>query len=177
MGKLLITINTRESSGTNADQINPIKNDKAVIGRLSKWIQGIGVKGSFLTIESGGTKSSGTLTISPNAADGDTAVINGVTLTARNAPSAAAEFQIGASIEETAKNLADKINSLSTVNIFVVAGYVAGVVTVEALAPGAVGDNLTLSALGNITASGANLTGGASGTVTNIELGRSATAA
>jgi len=177
MGLLKLVINTREASAVNVDHINPIKDDVGVVGRLANWIEGLKSRGgSFLTIESGGVQSNGTFTIAPNAADGDTAVIGGVTLTARTSPTLAAEFQIGASVEDTAKNLADKINSLSTVNIFVVAGYAAGVVTVAATTQGAIGDAITTTATGNITAGAATLGSGASGDVTNIELGRSATA-
>ena len=76
MGLLKLTINTREASAVIDDMINPIANDISVVGRLAKYMQGLKARGgSFLNYESGGTQSSGTLTVAPNAADGDTVAV------------------------------------------------------------------------------------------------------
>lgn len=96
----------------------------------------------------------------------DTITIDGHALTAVAGAPAADEFQIGASNDATATNIAAAIN-LSTnwwfVNNSVKAKAFGPVVTIYAIVPGVAGDAIlmVLSNPGPITVSGPNLTGGA----------------
>lgn len=98
--------------------------------------------------------ASGTVTFTGAPTAAETLAINGVTFTARASGAVANEFNIGASVTETAANLAAAINASVTAKIkgIVSATSSAGVVTVAFLSPGEVG------LLGTITESLTNAT-------------------
>lgn len=70
-----------------------------------------------------GSKATATLTFSDNVDDGETVIINGVTLTGETniADVGAGEFFIGASIAETVQNLANTLNNIETNSNFTAA--------------------------------------------------------
>jgi hypothetical protein len=122
-------------------------------------------------VDSGGTKATGTITISTNPANGETIVVNGVTFTFRTAAPYPYDVLIGATATDTATNLAAKLNAYPDTRISV-ATYTpaAAVVTVQYKTAGTEGNAYTLvtgTAAAKVTMSGATLTGGTVTTVTN----------
>lgn len=106
-------------------------------------------------------KASGTVTQTGNLTDGETVTINGLVYTARNSPSTAREFLIGAGADDTMGNLRDSINQNDPL---VSASYASPTLTITALTPGLNGNDITLAeSATNLTVSGANLTGGTNG--------------
>jgi hypothetical protein len=136
---------------------------------MGKHFEGvaIGAISEKVTINSGPTKGTGTISIATgNMADADTVTINSVVLTAKTTPTVSGQFKIGSTALQTAINLRNLINSLSTLNSLVVATYAkgtvttTGVVTVTALGAGTAG-NYTWSQSGsNVTLSPASAMGG-----------------
>lgn len=142
---------------------------------IGKHFEGvaIGAITEAVTLNSGPVKASGTISIATgNMADADTITINSVVLTAKTTPTTAAQFKVGSTALQTAINLQNCINALSTLNTLVRASYArgtvttTGVVTVTALGSGTSG-NYTWSQSGsNVTLSGATaMTGGTNGPI------------
>ena len=170
MGLLKLVIKTNETDASIGEKINAVNGDNQSIPRICNWLRGHAggaQSGVNVQVERGGVQSFSTLTLSSAVAT-NTAVINGVTLTADT------EFAVGNSDEQTAINLAAAINALATVNIVAVASVSGAVVTVKALNQGTLGDAITLTATGGITAGAATLGSGAAGTTNQIELGKTA---
>lgn len=168
MGLLKVVINSNDTAADIAAKIRPTKDDAQAISRIASYIEGLQTKhGINCQIETGGVRSSSTLTLSSCVAT-DTAVINLVTLTADT------DFAVGASDEQSAINLANAINETATINIVAVATVAGAVVTVKALNQGTLGDNITLTATGGISAGAATLGSGAAGTATGIKIGAQA---
>jgi len=170
MGLLKLVIKSNETDASIAAAINAQNNDPQTLSRIARYIQGHagGAKqGVNVQIERGGVQSNSTLTLSTAVAT-NTAVVNGVTLTADT------DFAVGNSDEQTAQNLADAINQTATINIVAVASVAGAVVTVKALNQGTLGDAITLTATGGITAGAATLGSGAAGTTNYVELGKTA---
>lgn len=118
----------------------------------------------------GAVKATGTITFSSLAA-ADTVTINGVVFTARVSPSGANEFALGANDTAAAANLAAKINAspLAGIANVVTATSALGVVTLQCVVPGLVGNAVTIaiSAHGSVSGSG-RLTSGAEASITSI---------
>jgi hypothetical protein len=142
---------------------------------MANHFQGVavGAISEFVTLNSGPVVGTGTISIATgNMSDADTITINSVALTAKNTPTTAAQFKVGATALQTAINLRNCINALTTLNQFVRASYArgtvttTGVVTVTALGAGTAG-NYTWSQSGsNVTLSPASAMGsGANGPV------------
>ena len=115
--------------------------------------------------DSGGGVATGNYAVTSNAADGDSIVINGVTLKFRRSSAAPAyhEFPLGNTIALTLQNLANYLNSQGDDASFTSAVYTADAthLYVTYKTPGAVGNAFTLGAAPTgWTASGGNLTGG-----------------
>lgn len=70
------------------------------------------------------------------------------------------QYQLGATDTLTATNLTSQINSNNTMQGLTQASSLAGVVTVSSFFPGTVGNYITLTATGNVSASAATLSGG-----------------
>lgn len=128
---------------------------------------------ALAALGSGAGSATGTVTFATAVpADGDTVTIAGHVYTFRSAPAAVDDVQIGATLNETAANLASAINADpdgdgtayytgTAANDDVVASVTGAEVTVIAANPGDEGNAITLAESGtNITVSGANLTGG-----------------
>lgn len=103
--------------------------------------------------------STGTLTLDTVVAT-DTCEVNGIEYTCVNSGATGAQFNKGADDAETAENLAAVIQDDQ--GDFMTATASNGVVTLTAADFGLMGDGFSLLGSTNITASGAELTGGAS---------------
>ena len=145
---------------------------------IGAWFESIGIGArSFngaIFAGSGGVRAFGTITIS-STGNGDTVVINGVTLTAETSGATGNnQFNIGGSDTQAAINLAALINSATAPAkiLGVVQATVSGkVVTITAVEPGAIGNIFTLVGTGGNTASGAVFTTGADGVITLLAKG------
>lgn len=140
---------------------------------IGSHFQGVAVGSisEFVTLNSGPTKGTGTITIATgNMSDADTITINSVVLTAKTTPTTAGQFKIGSSALLTAINLNALINSYSLLAGTVTSSYAksstSGVLTITAAGNGTAG-NYTWSQSGsNVTLSPASaMSGGASGPV------------
>ncbi len=164
--------------------INAVTLDDKVFGNLAnvsianafrnigKHFEGvaIGAISESVTLNSGPTKGTGTITIAVgNMSDADTITIHGVVLTAKTTPTTAVQFKVGSTALQTAINLKACINANSG-SIGATATYAksstSGVLTVTALGAGTTG-NYTWSQSGsNVTLLPASaLAGGANGPI------------
>ncbi len=131
----------------------------------------IGAITEAVTINSGPSKGTGTITIAVgNMTAADTVTINSVVLTVRASPSGTAEFKLGSTAVKTAYNLTACINANPSLKNIVVASVVksstSGVVTVTAINNGTVGNYLWSQSGSNVTlAPTAGLGSGANGPV------------
>lgn len=120
----------------------------------------------------GGTASTGSLTVGVNPSAAETIVINGVTFTFIAGASTATDVHIGADANETAANLA-AVLSASVNAAITVASYsvVTNVVSITYTTAGVTGDTYTLadSSGGNVTRSASTLTGGVNGVSRSLE--------
>ena len=112
-----------------------------------------------------GTPGTGTLTVAVNPSNNETISVNGVTFTFKSSPSGSTEVQIGANAKATSVNFAAKLSASANGSI-TVASYSAdvntGIVTITyKTIGGSSGNAYTLadSSSGNVTRSGATLTG------------------
>ena len=140
---------------------------------------GIGSRGFNGYVSAGGVQAYDAVTFS-SIANADTVTVNGVVFTAKTAgtQSGVQQFSIGTSDTAAATNLAARINNTDGVGappakVFgvVTALAAAGVVTITAVEPGAIGNlyTLAISAHGSVT--GANFANGTDGTVTYLSKG------
>lgn len=111
-----------------------------------------------------GVQATGTLTFGAQPTDGETVVVNGVTWTARSAPSVpSSEWLIGATKEATAANLAAALNLSANAAINIATYSVSAAIVTVLFSMGGVNGNaytLANSSGGHITRSAATLTGG-----------------
>lgn len=118
--------------------------------------------GSDVVINTSGTRPFCTFTMGSVAA-GNTAVVDGVTFTAAASPTGN-QFLSGAGANAAAADFVRSFNASTTAKLKgrFIAKSAAAVVTIEHIAPYSDGTDITCSATGNVTASGANFTAGAS---------------
>lgn len=132
---------------------------KGVVGELASNALFSG-KGYILqgTGATAAVAASGTVTITTgqNVSAGDTVTVGGVVYTAVASGATGNQFDVGADADASAANIAAVIGGIAT------ATADDNVVTITASIAGVVGNSITLGASGtNLTASGANLSGGA----------------
>ena len=94
-----------------------------------------------------GVASSGTATFSTVVAT-NTVVIGGVTFTGHDSTTTGVQFLTGVTDAVSAASLAAKVNANTTTNKLVVASAAGAVVTFTSIAPGTVGNFVTLTASG-----------------------------
>lgn len=126
---------------------------------------GAGSNASGFAFDHVGTQATGTITLTNNPSDGDTAVVNGVTFTFRVTPVNTTDVEIGSSSAASASNLRADL-AASTNDLVTVATYSVStnVVTVNYSEVGTAGNSFTLAKTGSaITVSGATLSGGTAG--------------
>lgn len=122
----------------------------------------------------GTTSATGTATVTSNAANNNTVTIGGQVYTFKTsltAPTTANEVLIGVDADASAANLNAAINkaagggttygSNTVANAYVTSTVATNVVTLTSRIPGPDGNAITLTESGNLTVSGATLTGGA----------------
>jgi len=176
MSILKIVINSADTAGSIDNKLILAEGGNAPegINKVAKYLQGLALgagQGANMIVETGGVQSSGTITFA-SFTTGDTITINGVVLTGDT------DFVTGPTDADTAKNAAAAINASSATGLdgVVVASASGAVVTIKAQDTGVLGDNITLAISANGSVSGANLSGGAEGTIKRIEAGRLPTA-
>ncbi len=135
--------------------------------RIHALVKGITNGAIKATVDVSGSSTdpvaaSGTLTLASVAAD-ETAVIGGVTFTAKASPSGEAQFDQSGDDTADAASLAAKINAHSTLSKVVSASSALGVVTITALQKGIIGNFITIVGDTGITASAATLANGTGG--------------
>lgn len=153
---------TARTSPSTSVQFGVGADDNATVTNAIAKINAHAV-GGYVVASDGSTKASGTLTLSGCVED-DTAVINGVTFTCKNAPTGnVLYFKKGADDNATAQNLVNVINSSSNALITgILTATLSGTaeVTITAVARGLSGNAITLVGGAHLTASGATLSGG-----------------
>ena len=163
MSSIVITIKTPKDYTTVTKTGQRNNNHNKIINILSGMAVGALTGAVYV---SGSTSdpvaASGTLTLA-SVADTNTAVIGGVTLTAKTSPAGQAQFLRGVSDTADAAALAACINAHTSLKLIVSATSALGVVTVTANHKGVLGNYITTTATGNITAGGAALANGAGG--------------
>lgn len=117
-------------------------------------------------VQNGGTKASGTITVSTNPVANDTIVVNGVTFTFKASATTPLDIAIGAAANNTATNIAAVLTAYSDPRVSIAKYSVAtNVVTVTYEEYGTGGNAFTLAKTGTgITVSGATLSGGVAAT-------------
>jgi hypothetical protein len=140
---------------------------------IGKHFEGVAVGAitEAVTLNSGPTYSSGTITIaSGNMSDADTITINSVVLTAKTSPSGQAQFKVGSTALQTGINLRNCINANTSLLGIVRASYAksstSAVVTVTALSAGTGGNYAWSQSGSNVTLAGASaMSGGTNGPI------------
>lgn len=171
---LVITSNTTAADFKSQCNLSMLGLD--AVNNFAAWVAGLAggtQAGAKLQFEVGSIQSSGTLTVaSTGSTNNQTCAIGGVTLTAKTASTANNEFSISATPATQAAAMAACINASTNLAGIVTATSALGVVTVTSVQPGKDANSIAISAgtLSNVTASGAQLTGGSDGTSYIIDL-------
>lgn len=122
----------------------------------------------------GGTAATGTILVATNPADGDTIVVNGLTLTFKTVPVASTDIPLGGSAAATASNLKTYLETHTFAALGDATYSVAtATVTITAKVKGTAGNNYTLgagTAGAKVTLSGAALTGGVEPTSKSVDV-------
>lgn len=165
MALLTIVIDVADSAQDLADKLKLDRDPRFALGRLGAYIDGANEgRGSQCTVNIGGNRASSTITFTGAPSAGQTCSINSTAFTARASGAVGNEFNIGATIEESAANLAAAVNASVAAAIRGVmrATSSGGVVTLTAVVPrsGTQGITSTTTAMTNTSTSGA-FTGGA----------------
>jgi hypothetical protein len=136
--------------------LNLIKVKNAIGGILSGTFQA-----GVAAINVGSATATATVTIGAgDFANNDTLTINGIAFTAKTSGATGNQFNIGASLTETAENLVTAINNSTTKLIIqtVKASNVAGVVTLTSRIPGVIGNAAATGGLFTLAKSATNVT-------------------
>lgn len=182
-GGVEVTVTT-ETHKVNIDQFGQTTINEYVMGRnvtakvpmAETTLDNLAaiMPGATLTVV-GGTKASGTITVTTQPTANDTIIVNGSTITFKSSlTGAAGEVLIGAAAANTAANLAAALNASTDPNV-AVAQYSAATstVTVTYNTFGTAGNSFTLAAGtagAKVTLSGATLTGGVEPTSASISV-------
>lgn len=131
-----------------------------------------GVGNTDLEFQGSGTRASRTVTVG-TVVNGNTLVVNGVTLTAATAPAGASQWAISATAGSNAACAAALLACINSPTapagiLGVVRAYIdpatPTIVTIECIYPGTIGNTITLTQTGGtLTVSGTPLAGGAVG--------------
>jgi phage tail sheath gpL-like len=161
MARILLQIDSPLSEAQLQDRLQQNGLKQEAMRDLLNYMRGLAAGTEAAVVEelvglgAGGALASGTLTIAGNAAQSVT--VNGVAFVGGTAYVIAAQ-----TATQIAAAIAALINASTDSRLLAVtASSAAGVVTVQAKYPGAVGNLFTLAATGDAAASGANLAGGA----------------
>lgn len=167
---LVITITSPRSVADLARFIEDTSNPRNQCRKLAHFFQRAGAGDetcSFYTQTSATeqVRASSTLTLTyASISNNDTCVIGGTTLTCvTGTPSGGAQFKKETDAGTTAANLVACVNANSTLKLLVFASKASGVVTIKALAPGVVGNQIPLVGSTGMVAGAAVLASGAGG--------------
>lgn len=111
-----------------------------------------------------------------DSADGAAATGFAFSTTIQGGSVGATEFQIGSN-SVTATNLKTAINAQASLTPIVIATVSSNVVTVKAIKEGIEGNDITIAGTGNVSASGARLSGGADSGLVRLSGGANSTSA
>lgn len=153
-----------------ADGIAPIIKDGPSVATSTQFVFVQPPQGVIIAAGSSGhiTITNSVPGVATTAADGP-ATSTGFTFTHSTTGSAitSVQYQLGTSDTLTAANLAAAINAKSALFQIATASSAAGVVTVKSFYPGPIGNYITLTASGNVSASAATLGSGALATTSS----------
>jgi phage tail sheath gpL-like len=107
-------------------------------------------------------KATGTITLSSHVAT-DTVTVNGITFTCVASGATGNQYNVGGSDTITGDNLVTALLANATLAAMITAANVAGVVTLTALNPGALGNAITLAISAHGSVSAARMAGGTNG--------------
>ena len=174
--KLYIKITTDLSAAQLAELIKPNEARYEQAQILVNLLQGSmgGQVAQTLSIESGAVTPSGDVTPSGVQVD-DTVTIQSIVLTAKATAASEAQFTIGTTDLETAKNLRDVINANSSLQSIVTSEVnSSGQVVVDAAWCGTLGNGITLvsSSSSTLAVSGATLADATLGTTRRYKFNR-----
>jgi phage tail sheath gpL-like len=141
---------------------------------VGKWFEdvGIGTRTFNGYVMAGGVPASGTVTFTAIVAT-DTVTVNGTVFTAVASNPTNNQFVVGGSQAITAANFAAAVEASTTAIIAnnVSASASGAVITLTSEETGTIGNLMTLAISAHGTVSGANMTGGTDGTVTELAKG------
>lgn len=164
---------TADSAATLLEFLN-MNSTQFSMRHLKNEFEGLeqGTRTAYVTVSTGGTQASGTITLSSMVAT-DTVTINGVVFTAIASGATGNQFNVGGTDTITATNLAATINASTSAKIVnqVLASSATNVVTVTALVSSSIGNLYTLAISAHGSVSGAVLTGGVDGTTASGNFG------
>jgi len=175
MAFLRVVLESKLSAADQARRIFVRPGDRnGSIRRVSDFIRAfsIGAYRGAIELCTGAVKAAAPLTFTGAPTATETFDLCGQTFTARDSGAVTNEFNIGASVTETATNVAAAINASNSTNVTgaVVATSALGVVTITAKVPGAIGNAMRLSAsLSNATR--VDFAGGSDGPRTPLAAG------
>jgi phage tail sheath gpL-like len=167
MGVSLIRITHNEPEVVFKTLVQAETGDKFLAGtKLMQYLRSLmgGSRSAKVVVAVNAAKATGTVTLASFVAD-DTVTVNGITFTGKASPSGAEEFACGVSDTADAAALAATLNAHTTLDGMIVATSALGVVTIEALHPGELGNALTIAISAHGSVSGARLTGGDNGAI------------
>jgi len=155
------------------DQMGLRQNESRLSGQnLVNYFAGLvsGVRSAaLLEFAVGAGQSSATLTFSGLPTAAETMVLGNSTITARASGATGLEFNIGGTATITATNLVNLINTNATLRALFIASSAAGVVTIQVLVPGPVGNAVQVSeGMTNTTVTA--FSGGTVGTPFTVDL-------
>lgn len=129
-------------------QLPALQNFENYIGALSG-----GLQSAELQFNLGASFAYGKLTSTGSAVDGETFTLCNVVFTAKSSGATGNQFDVSMTVGTQATNIANAINGSSDLVGIVTASAALGVVTITAVAPGALGNGLQLSeSLTNVSA-------------------------
>ena len=135
--------------------------------KLMRYVRSLmgGSKSAKVALSVNAVKASGTITLSSHV-NADTVTVNGIVFTCKTSGATGNEYNVGADDTATAVNLAAALNANTTLDGMIVATSALGVVTVTALAPGELGNAVTLAISAHGSVSAARMAGGTNGAAT-----------
>lgn len=167
------------SAADQANALRPTTNSRRQsIVRLANLLHRMarGARTGSVELCTGVAKAVGTITSTGAATDADTITVCGVVITAETGTVGNNEFAPSATPATQAANIAAAINTSTSTRLTgaVVATAAAGVVTLTAKAPGAIGNGLSLAeSMDNVTV--VDFAGGSDGTRTPLAAGEALT--
>lgn len=162
-----VTLVISTQHGSPAELVGPASAPHESLNRLIVFLEGAmgGAQNASIDAYSSAAApvaATGTFTLA-SAADTNTLIIGGVTMTAKTSPSGTAQFLRGVSDTADAAAAVVKINAHPVLKLSFTATSALGVVTITCNEKGVLGNQVLTTATGNITAGAGALAGGTGG--------------